>query len=392
MHLVFVSSLLPVDKPASGFDIANRVILDCLRAEGARVSLLGYKTPGTTLAPADGVQLLGEQEVTNTRATRTAKLRWLATALSAGTTVSSAKMLACGRGRIEHALAELAPFDGLILNSVQLAGAYLPVFSQQDCIFVAHNVEATSASENARNASNPVERYLYGREARLIGALETTLCQSARFVWTLAEEDRAVLRVDDDNKSATLPLVTRMAPPDPANRERPPQYDLGMIGSWSWRPNRIGLDWFLNEVVPLLPQSFTIAIAGDLTDPPELHHPGLRLLGRVPDARAFLEDCAVVPLASTAGTGVQLKTIETFEMGLPTVATPAALRGVGTVPANCAVENEAGAFAAALTRTVETARGASSSRLDGRPFHQAQLEGMREAMSRGLVRLKGQGQ
>ena len=296
-------------------------------------------------------------------------------------------MLSCGRRRIEQALAALAPFDGLILNSVQLAGAYLPVFSDHDCIFVAHNVEEASATENARSASNPLERLLFRREARLIGKLERQLCLVSRFVWTLSDEDRKPLRVADDNKSATLPLVTRVSPPGPHERDRVPQYDLGMIGTWSWRPNRIGLDWFLNTVAPHLPQSFSIAIAGEVPDLPALPHPGIRLLGRVADARAFLQDCAVVPLASTAGTGVQLKTIETFEMGLPAVATPGALRGVGTVPENCIVVGEAEPFAAALEQAVAKVRGGGVSRLDGRPFHAAQLSGMREAIGRGLVRL-----
>ena len=52
MHLVFVSSLVPVESPASGFDIANRAVFDGLRALGHRVSVVGYLQPGQR--PAQG--------------------------------------------------------------------------------------------------------------------------------------------------------------------------------------------------------------------------------------------------------------------------------------------------------------------------------------------------
>ena len=47
-------------------------------------------------------------------------------------------------------------------------------------------------------------------------------------------------------------------------------------------------------------------------------------VGRVPDAVAFVLSGRTVPLISRAGTGVQLKTIETFELGLPAVASMSA--------------------------------------------------------------------
>ncbi|MCR9137920.1 MAG: glycosyltransferase family 4 protein [Alphaproteobacteria bacterium] len=388
MHLVFVSSLLPVKKPVSGFDIANRVILDALMAQGAQVSLLGYLSPDVQPAEAARTVSLGVQEVTTARASTGDKMRWLAGAFANGTTISSAKMLVCGRKRVQSALRSLAPFDGLVLNSVQLAGAFLPVFSEHDSIFIAHNVEALTAAENARHASGPLERVLFRREARLFEELERKLCLGSRFVWTLSEEDRRTLNIQDDNKSAALPMVTGPQPPSAPEGMRDLRYDLGMIGTWSWRPNRVGLDWFLNDVAPLLPNNLTIAIAGDLPNPPTGHlHPGIRFVGRVPDARTFLAGCAVIPLASTVGTGVQLKTIETFEMGLPSVATPSALRGVKTTPSNCVIAADAGQFAEALIGAVKTARKPSATALDGRPFHNNQIAGLSEAIERGLVRL-----
>ena len=386
MHLVFVSSLLPPARPVSGFDIANRVILDAVREQGARVSMLGYKLPSVSLAEADETVVLGEQEVTTARVSAATKLRWLAAAMRHGTTFSSAKMLACGRSALLHSIDRLAPFDGVILNSVQLPGAFAGDFASYRSIFVAHNIEARSAAENARHAGNPFETLLFRREARLLDRIERDLCRQARFLWTLSQEDRQFLAGDDRTRSAVLPLVTGTEPPPPLEPGRTIAHDFGLIGSWSWRPNRIGLDWFLGEVVPKLPETATIAIAGALAGPqPAIAHPGVRFLGRVPDAPAFLRSCAVIPLASTAGTGVQLKTIEAFEHGLPTVATQTAVRGIGSIPKNCTIADDPAKFAAALVSNLHATQEKNGGLVDGGEFYRKQKEALIKAIDMGIT-------
>ena len=159
-----------------------------------------------------------------------------------------------------------------------------------------------------------------------------------------------------------------------------------MIGSWTWAANRAGLDWFLGEVAPRLPSGFRIAIAGGLGGEPPAAPANVSFLGRVPDARSFVRDCRVVPLISRSGTGVQLKTIETFEMGLPSVATGSALRGISSIPANCMSADEPEGFASALVSLVARSRAGETLDCDGRAFHASQLDGLKSALSQGLER------
>ncbi|MBW3098001.1 glycosyltransferase [Pseudohoeflea coraliihabitans] len=386
MHIVFVTSLVPVAEPRSGYDIANRVIVDALRALGHRVSVLGFLQPGNTPAEAAHTRVLRELEVTNARVGRGRKLAWLSRALLRGEPVSVTKMHAVSQKDVAAALAAFGPYDLLFLNSVQLPGAFLDLFTARPYLFVAHNVEARSARDNASTASSPLRALLFRREARLLAALESRLCRDAGFVFTLADADRPVLGVDSETRSATLPLVTAIEPP-PAPSPRQPRYDVGLIGSWSWAANRAGLDWFLTEIAPRLPADFSIAIAGDLEDRPASIPANVQFLGRVPDAREFVRSARVIPLISRLGTGVQLKTIETFEMGLPSVATANALRGLTTRPDNCTVSDDPAAFAAALVHTVTQARDNSIDDRDGRAFHQRQLDGLLAALRTGIERV-----
>ena len=385
MHLVFVSSLVPVENPSSGFDIANRAVFDGLRALGHKVSVIGYLQPGQAAASDKDVHLLGELEVTNAKVGAATKLRWLAKACLHRTTLSSAKMLEVSRARVETLLQRLQPFDGIVLNSVQLPGAFAASFQKHKTIYIAHNVEAGSARENAATASGLLQRWLFKREAHHLERLERTLTRAASAIWTFAESDRLGFGHAVSSRATVLPLVTRwnLAKSGP---EKPPEYDLALIGTWSWQSNRIGLDWFLSKVVPLLPADMSIGIAGQLPEAPAIAHPGVNLLGRVPDARAFVESGAVLPLISRGGTGVQLKTIETFELGMPSVATRASLRGIGALPGNCAVADDPAEFAKLLIDKVAQVRAGNRQRLSGSVFHQAQKTKLLETLDEGLCR------
>ncbi|MFB2549632.1 glycosyltransferase [Ciceribacter sp. sgz301302] len=381
-----VSSLVPVDTPASGFDIANRAVLDGLTALGHRVTVVGYLQPGQRPAPGADMRLLGEREVTNARVGAATKLAWLARAFARRTTLSSAKLIDLPAARIAAILDSLAPFDGLVLNSIQLPAAYQEVFRRYPSVYVAHNIEARSALENAARAENPLTRALFRREARHLDRLERLISGEARHVFTFAEDDRQGFGKTVARRASVLPLVTRWTPPA-ENPATAPARDLGLIGTWSWEPNRIGLDWFVEKVVPLLPADMTIAVAGGLSAPPATAHPGLRFVGRVADARAFIAQSAVVPLVARGGTGVQLKSIEAFEMGMPCVATRPSLRGIAAVPADCRIVDDPEGFAAALVESVATARGTGFRRDSGAAFHAAQKAELLAALEAGIAPL-----
>jgi hypothetical protein len=177
-------------------------------------------------------------------------------------------------------------------------------FEDKPFILVAHNVEFRSAEENADAATGILQKFLYRREARLLRSLEARLCANASFVFTLADEDRATLGVDSNTKSATLPLVTRSSPPPPPSR-REIVGDAALIGTWTWQPNRMGLDWFLEWVVPHLPDDFRVHVAGQLPAGLSSPHPGVSFVGRVLDAtdscappRSFPWSAAPAPASS----------------------------------------------------------------------------------------------
>ncbi|MFZ1680253.1 MAG: glycosyl transferase, partial [Rhizobiaceae bacterium] len=184
MHLVFATSLVPAGRPSTGYEIANAAVLDSLRRIGVRVTVLGFVWPGLSPDHPDTTIVLGEQDVRNETASRWQKGEWLATALAGGFTFASAKMRTISPRDVRAAIDRLGPVDGYILNSVQFAGAFPDIFRDRPSIYIAHNVEHRSASENAAAARGAVERLLFQREARLLARVEARLCADAAFVFT----------------------------------------------------------------------------------------------------------------------------------------------------------------------------------------------------------------
>lgn len=382
MKLAFITSLLPTTKPDTGFEIANVAILDALRAAGHAVTAFGFARPDDVLRPDPASVLFSRMTIENHAAGRGRKAAWVVAALVSGLPVNCAKLWLEGRNKVVATVKAAGPFDAIILNSVTMAGAFPALRDIGPALLVEHNIEYLSAAQNAAQSRNPALRWLFGRESDKLRALETSLAASCRFIWCLAEEDRQMLGAAAAHKSAVLPLVSTSAG-QRLGETNQPAHDIGLIGTWTWEPNLIGLKWFLAEVAPLLPKQLRVGVAGRIPDGLAAP-PGVELLGRVPDATAFLADCSVTALVSRAGTGVQLKTIETLQLGLPAVATTLSMRGLSTVPENIVIADDPAAFARHLVEHVAGTRTGKVRRLDGGHFMATQMQTLLDAIDKGL--------
>lgn len=387
MRLLFVTSLVPCGTSSTGYEIANEAIIDGLRRVGADVTVIGFVWPGKQPSEPDKTIVLGKVDVRTEGAHPLTKIKWVASAVTGGFTISSVKMRLLEEAVLKETIRKHGPFEAYVLNGVSLPGAFLNAFSDLPSIWIAHNVEYVSSQENARSADSALKRALFKRDARILYQLERDLAARARYVFTLAEEDRAPLGLASRSRSAALPLViAKSAMPTLARRKI--EWDAGLIGTWTWQPNRVGLEWFIREVAPLLPNDLKIAVAGSMPAGLPSAPANVSFLGRVPDAREFVNSCAVIPLVARGGTGVQLKTIETFEAGLPSVATTLSLRGVDWKPQNCLVSDDPAEFARLLALQARGVRDGTVADCDGNAFLQKQREALDHALAKGLASLQ----
>lgn len=111
--------------------------------------------------------------------------------------------------------------------------------------------------------------------------------------------------------------------------ERPPQAQpepvVKLFGSWFWDPNRLGLEWFADQVWPRVAEAAPQArceVAGVGQVPANLQS-----VGRVPTVNEFLADAAVVATPVLHGAGAPVKYLEALAAGIPLAATPDGAHG-----------------------------------------------------------------
>ncbi len=125
------------------------------------------------------------------------------------------------------------------------------------------------------------------------------------------------------------------------------------LGSFRHLPNRDALLWFIQEVAPRIfdhwPEGRLI-VAG--ADPPPRHSlpdwgPRLEIRGSVPSVQEALREPAVFVCPVLSGSGVRVKLLEAFAMGIPVVSTRIGAEGLAREHGEfCRLAHDAPSFAA----------------------------------------------
>jgi glycosyltransferase involved in cell wall biosynthesis len=142
-------------------------------------------------------------------------------------------------------------------------------------------------------------------------------------------------------------------------------HTLLFLGSWRHDPNRIAVDWFMRNVMPLIlaeESDVKLTIVG--SDPPAAHlyadyAAHMEMLGFVDDVRDPLARYGLFVCPILSGSGVRVKLLEAFAAGIPVVSTRVGAEGLATKDGEfCALADDPGEFAAhvvALLRDPEKA-------------------------------------
>ena len=137
------------------------------------------------------------------------------------------------------------------------------------------------------------------------------------------------------------------------------------LGSFRHDPNRVAMEWFAGQVLPLIlqraPQA-RLVVAG--SDPPPAHawpdfSGALELLGFVEDVREPLARYAVFVCPILSGSGVRVKLLEAFAAGIPVVSTRVGAEGLaGKDGEFCALADDPAGFADRVVALFENPRAA----------------------------------
>lgn len=224
-------------------------------------------------------------------------------------------------------------FDVIHVESVFLT-PYLPLirkYSQAPVLLRAHNVEHLIWKRVAQSERNPFKRSYLKHLSLTLRAYECEHFNDYDGVIPITEKDAATLR-ELGCRKPIVAIPFGVQPADVENVEVEPN-SLYHLGSMDWVPNQEGLRWFLGKVWPLVHQrmpQLTFYLAGRKMSDEflNLRLDGVRVVGEVPDAMAFMasKQINVVPLLS--GSGLRVKIIEAMSAGKVVITTSIGAEGI----------------------------------------------------------------
>lgn len=266
------------------------------------------------------------------------------------------------RNRLNELL-EAEDFDLVHVDSLDLA-VHLPIVKELPVVLGHHNVESQLLDRRAQAEENPLIRWYVGHQAELQRREEERWCPVVNLNVTVSEDDRQMLkRIAPGSRATVVPNGVDVKKFSPDYSSIPEQKGLVFVGGAGWFPNRDGMEYFAEAILPLIreraavdvPATWVGGTDGSFGDRFEREH-GIKIAGYVDDIRPYVSQaaCFVVPLR--VGGGSRLKILDAWAMGKAVVSTSVGCEGLSARDGdNILVRDEPEAFARAVVNVLEGA-------------------------------------
>lgn len=335
MKILYLTTVLPSSKKTGG-EIASQSFIDVLEQNGHEVVIVGYHRLGDTDVKKPNEVVVGARCI-ETHKSSLSPVLWMGSSLLRNLPYSSTKYYSSEYIGIVNLLLDRDDYEIVIIDHAQVGWitnllTQNQIHKKSKIIFIAHNVEHQVYLAQYRSARNLLSKQIYSREAHLIKKSEDTLASIAHQVWTFTQHDSKYFHALNPH-STVFDLPSSLTPSyKRLHYQNQNKFDIGIIGSWTWKANLLGLKWFFETVYPCLPKHISIRVAGKGAEWLRDEYANVEYCGFVPDAQTFMAQSKVIAIPSVAGGGVQIKTLDAIASGLPIVATPTALRGILDYP------------------------------------------------------------
>jgi hypothetical protein len=235
-----------------------------------------------------------------------------------------------GRQRFSAAQDSVTP-DVVVLNGADLLPLADQIGDQTKCVLISHNVETNiiDGQVSALRAPALLRQFLQ-RDVEKTRHMETEGSRRMALVIAISYEDALwYQRVSPDVKVVALPGAFDY---DAFQGQRPPvarPLQLGFLAKMSWWPNRQGAEWFATSVLPRLATATVEAhFFGPGSEAFDGRSPALRGHGFVKNLDTVWSSAHFMLCPILAGSGINIKLIESLYNRVPVLATPHACRGL----------------------------------------------------------------
>jgi sugar transferase (PEP-CTERM/EpsH1 system associated) len=239
------------------------------------------------------------------------------------------------RQKIESTTAE-NKFDILICDFLAPA-VNVPSELAIPTLLFQHNVEAMIWQRHLEVARNPLKKAFLKKQWRRMWEYEGRACRRFNHVVAVSKEDADTMTREYKVKNISdVPTGVDTEYFRPSKRSDQIAPEIVFTGSMDWLPNEDAIQWFTKEILPVIKAkvpnaTFTVVGRNPFPSLLELSRrdSSIKVTGRVPDVRPYMEKASVYVVPIRIGGGTRLKIYEAMAMGLPVVSTTVGAEGLG---------------------------------------------------------------
>jgi polysaccharide biosynthesis protein PslH len=250
------------------------------------------------------------------------------------------------------------PFDVIQIEGLSMCH-YLSTIRQHSSaavVFRSHNVENIIWSRLATEEKNRIKSLYFRILAKRLKKLEKNIINKFDALVAISNSDLEWFKTAGLSSPALI-ASPGYIPEEIENYSDTSMNKVGFIGALDWLPNMYGLNWFIEQVWPIVVDKVTDAeffVAG--RNASEKTISGIKghnitFSGEVESSLFFIKDKAVMVVPLFSGSGIRMKIIESMYHGKCIVATPVAAEGLDYEDKkNIFIESEAHAFASRIVK------------------------------------------
>jgi sugar transferase (PEP-CTERM/EpsH1 system associated) len=232
-------------------------------------------------------------------------------------------------------LAARENFDVVVCDFLTPA-VNLPANLNAATLLFQHNVESMIWRRHFEVAESAPKKVFMKMQWQRMFEYEKESCRRFDWVAAVSKEDADTMRREYNIENVSdIPTGVDTEFFAPGGDVEKDQFNMVFTGSMDWLPNEDAIQWFTQEILPLvrrqIPQvSLTVVGRNPFSSLVELSKKDQSIIvtGRVPDVRPFMEKASVYVVPIRIGGGTRLKIYEAMAMELPMVSTTIGAEGL----------------------------------------------------------------
>lgn len=218
-----------------------------------------------------------------------------------------------------------------------------------------HNCEYTIMKRHYENSCNIIKKIFLRMEYKKLQKFESKMLKCVDKVFVLSKEDKIQLEKISKNKFNYDIIPIGIAEHKIKNiiGNNLKELKLLFLGTMTWEPNRNGLLWFMQNVIPELYNkkiNFSLDVVGKNPSDEIMQlankSKNINVAGYVESTEEYFEKCDVMIVPLFVGSGQRVKIIESFSRGFPVISTTVGAEGLSYVDdENIIIANTVAQFA-----------------------------------------------